>query len=135
MGAFDVKYYSVGVGTLAGTAVIPLLKTDLNGGKTTILSAALIPSGSAAGTGIFRLVYIPGSVGTAEYGATDGTLCLFGSAANIGTGFRPLLGTAATVGTAIAAVVPAGKWVGLEFAGTCGGNSVVSLSYVQGVST
>lgn len=129
-GQFDVHMVSVNVGTLDGTAVIPLFKNPSDNGSISILNAALTPAGSVAGTGIWRLVWTPGSVGTAAYGATDGTVCLFGSAANIGTAFRPLAGTAA----AAFPVVPGNKWVGLEFAGTAGGNSIVSIAFVKGVA-
>ena len=129
-GQFDVHMVSVCVGTLSGTAVIPLFKNPSDNGSISILNAALTPSGSVAGTGIWRLVWTPGSVGTAIYGATDGTVCLFGSAANIGTGFRPLAGTAA----AEFPVVPGNKWIGLEFAGSAGGDSIVSVSFVKGVA-
>jgi len=128
---FDVHYVSVDVGTLAGTAVFPLFKNLTANGCIRILGADMTPS-AVAGTGIWRLVYTPGSVGTAAYGATDGTICLFGSAANIGTAYRPLAGTAATVGAALSAVVPPNKFVGFEFAGTAGGDAVVSIAYLKG---
>ncbi len=128
-GQLDVHSVSVNVGTLAGTNVLPLFKNVSDNGSISILGAALTPQ-SVAGTGIWMLTYTPGSVGTAVYGASDGTICLFGSAANIGTAYRPLAGTAA----ATFPVVPANKWVCLEFAGTAGGNAIVSVSYVKGVA-
>lgn len=124
-GQFDVHYVSVNVGTIAGTTVFPLFKNISGNGCINILGANMTP-GSVAGTGIWRLVYTPGSVGTANYGTTDGTIGQFGSAANIGTPWRPLACTIA------AAIVPDNKFVAFEFAGTAGGNAIVDIAYLKG---
>ena len=124
-GQFDAHYVCVDVGTLAGTSVYPLFKNIAGNGCINVLDANMTP-GAVAGTGIWRLVYTPGSVGTAAYGATDGTIGTFGSAANIGTAYRPLTCTIS------AAVVPPNAFVALEFAGTAGGDALVSSGYLKG---